>query len=98
MVLLELQKTSHSDDAYELRTDGGIKNCREYDKVSVGGRLSDYILTYHPYGDNNPKQRNFERNAVALMAHEFTSLSLVDHDCFRKLKQDLDPRLHPVGH
>ena len=31
------------------------------------------------------------------MAHAFTSLSLVDHDCFRKLTQDLDPRLRPVG-
>ena len=27
----------------------------------------------------------------------FTSLSLVDHDCFRTLTQDIDPRLHPVG-
>ena len=31
------------------------------------------------------------------MAHAFTSLSLVEHDCFRKLTQDLDPRLRPVG-
>ena len=31
------------------------------------------------------------------MAHAFTSLSLVDHDCLRKLTQDLDPRLRPVG-
>ena len=31
------------------------------------------------------------------MAHIFTLLSLVDHDCFRTLTQDLDPRLHPVG-
>ena len=27
----------------------------------------------------------------------FTLLSLVDHDCYRKIIQDLDPRLHPVG-
>ena len=31
------------------------------------------------------------------MAHAFTLLSLVDHDCFRKLKQDLEPCLRPVG-
>ena len=31
------------------------------------------------------------------MAHAFTLLSLVDHDFFRNLKQDLEPRLHPVG-
>ena len=31
------------------------------------------------------------------MAHFFTSLSLVYHDCFRNLTQDLDPRIHPVG-
>ena len=31
------------------------------------------------------------------MAHVFTLLSLVDHDFFRKLTQDIDPRLHPVG-
>ena len=31
------------------------------------------------------------------MSHAFTSLLLVDHDRFRKLTQDLDPRLHPVG-
>ena len=31
------------------------------------------------------------------MAHAFTSLSLVDHDCFCKLTQDLDPKLLPVG-
>ena len=32
-----------------------------------------------------------------MMAHAFTSLSLVGHDCFRKLTQDIDPRLCPVG-
>ena len=31
------------------------------------------------------------------MAHAFTLLLLVDHDCFPKLTQDLDPRLCPVG-
>ena len=38
-----------------------------------------------------------EVNIVALMAHAFTSLSLVDHDFFCKLTQDNDPRLRPVG-
>ena len=32
-----------------------------------------------------------------MMAHASTSLSLVGHDCFRKLTQDIDPRLCPVG-
>ena len=31
------------------------------------------------------------------MAHVFTSLLLVDYDCFRKLTHDLDPRLRPFG-
>ena len=31
------------------------------------------------------------------MEHLFKFLSLVDHDFFRKLTQDLDPRLRPVG-
>ena len=95
--LLELRKTSQPDNASELITyDGSIKRIKD-NEVSVGGRLSYYLLPFHPYEDNNPKQRNFEGNAVALMAHEFTSLSLVENDCLLKLTQDLDPRLHPVG-
>ena len=39
----------------------------------------------------------FAVNSVALMAHAFISLPLVDHDCFCKLTQDLDPCLSPVG-
>ena len=31
------------------------------------------------------------------MAHSFTLMSLVDHDCFSKLTHDLDLRLHRVG-
>ena len=31
------------------------------------------------------------------MAHVFKSLLFVDHDCFRKMAHDLDPRLIPVG-
>ena len=59
--------------------------------------MSDYLVPCHPYGDKHPKQREFEVNTFALMAHAFTSLSLVDNDCFRKLTQDLDRRLRPVG-
>ena len=93
---LEFQKNSQPDDAYEIRNDGSRKQ-RKVDEVSVGERLSDYLVTCHTYGDKHPKQREFEVNIVALMAHAFTSLPLVDHDCFRKLTQDLDPRLCPVG-
>ena len=32
------------------------------------------------------------------MVRAFKSLSLVDHTCFCKLTQDLDPRIFPVGH
>ena len=66
-------------------------------KVSVGGRLSDYLVLCNPYGDKHPNQREFELNIFALMAHVFTSRLLVDHDCFHKLAQDLEPRLRPVG-
>ena len=31
------------------------------------------------------------------MAYAFTLLSLSNHDCFRNLTQDLEPRLQPVG-
>ena len=59
--------------------------------------MSDYLLPCHPYGENHPKKRDFEGNVVALMEHAFTLLSLVEHDCFRNLTQDLNPRLRPVG-
>ena len=59
--------------------------------------MSYYLVPCHPYGEKRPKQRNFEVNIFALMAHAFTLLSLVDHYCFRKLTQVLDPRLRPVG-
>ena len=59
LALLEFWNTSHPDDAYELNTDDGSRNQKKDDEVSVGGRLSDYLLPYHPYGDNRPKQREF---------------------------------------
>ena len=59
--------------------------------------MTDKLFPCQSYGDKNPKQKEFEVNIVALMAHTFTSLFLVDHDCFRNLTQDLDPRLRPVG-
>ena len=59
MAFLELWNTSHPDSAYELNTDDGSRNQKKSDEVSVGGRLSDYLLPYHPYGDNLPKQREF---------------------------------------
>ena len=84
-------------DVSELITDDGSINWRNSDEVSVGGRLSDYLLPCHLYGDNHPNQREFEGNIFALMAHEFTLLSLLDHYCFRNLTQDIDPHLHPIG-
>ena len=92
-----MRKTSHPDDASELSTDDGSRKRRNANKVSVWGRLLDYLLPCHPYGENHPKQREFEGNVVALLAHAFTLLSLVDHDFFRKMTQDLNPRFHPVG-
>ena len=92
-----MRKTSHPDDASELSTYGRSRKRRKYDEVSVGGILSDYLLPYNSYGENHPKQRDFEENIVALVAHAFTSLSLMDHDCLRKLTQDIDSHLHPVG-
>ena len=92
-----MQKNSHIDDASEISTYDGSRKRRKADEVSVGGRLSDYLVPCHPYGYKHPKHKEFEVNIVDLMAHAFTSLSLVDHDCFRKLKQYLDPRLCPVG-
>ena len=93
---LELQKNSHLDDASELSTDYGSRKRRKSDEVSVGGRFSDYLVPCHPYGDKHPKQKEFEVNIFALMAHAFTPLLLVDHYFLRNLKQDLDPRLCPV--
>ena len=58
--------------------------------------MSDYLVPFHPYGDKHTKQREFEVNIFALMEHAFTLLLLVDHDCFCKLTQDLDPHLRPV--
>ena len=94
---LELRKTSQLDNSSELSADAGSRKWRKDNKVSVGGRFSDYLLPCHPYVDNNPNQRESEGNIVALMAHTFTLLLLVDHDCFHNMKQDIDPRLHPVG-
>ena len=62
MTFLELWKTSQPDNASDLRTDGVSIKRRKADEVSVGGRFSDYLLPYHPYGDNCPKQRDFEGN------------------------------------
>ena len=93
---LELQKNSQPDEAYDLSKDDVSRKRRKADEVSVGGRLSDYLVPCHPYGDKHPNQREFEVNIFALMAHVFTSLLLVDQYFLRKLTQDLDPRLRPV--
>ena len=85
------------ENASELSTDDGSRKCRKSDEVSVGGRFSDYLVPCHNYGDKHPNQREFEVSIVAFMAHAFTSLSLVDHVCFRNMTQDLDPHLRPVG-
>ena len=74
----------------------GSRNHGKANELNFGGRLSDYLLPCHPYGDNHTKQREFEINIIALMAHALTSLSLVDHECFRKMTQDLDPQLRPA--
>ena len=91
-----MQKKSQPYDASDLRDDGSRKR-RKADEVSVGGRFSYYLVPCHPYGYKHPKQREFEVNIFAFMSHAFTFLSLVDHDCFRKLTQDIDPRLCPFG-
>ena len=54
--------------------DDGSRKRRKADEVSIGGRFSDYLLPCHPYGENHPKQRESEVNAVDLMAHAFTLL------------------------
>ena len=89
--------TSQIDDAYELSMDDCSRKRRKADEVIVGGEFSYYPLPCHPYGENHTKQREFEGNSVALMAHAFMYLPLVDHDYSRKLTQDLDPWLHPTG-
>ena len=95
MSFLKLQKNSQPDDASELSDDGSRKRSKA-DKVSVGDRLPDYLVPCHPYGQKHTKQREFEINIFAFMAHAFTSLLLVDHDCFHNLTHYLDPRLRPV--
>ena len=95
--LLGLRKTSQPDDASELSTDGDSRKQRKGDEISVGSRFSDYLPPFRPYEDNNPNQRDFEVNSVALMVHVFKSLLLVDHDFFRKITYYLDLWLRPVG-
>ena len=70
---LELQKNSHLDDTSEISTDDGSRKRRKDNEVSVGGRLSDCLFPCHPYGYKHPKQKEFEVNIFALMAHAFTS-------------------------
>ena len=65
--LLEFQKNSHSDDTSELSMDDGSIKRRKSDELSVGSRLSDYLLLCHPYGDKHPNQREFKVNIVSLM-------------------------------
>ena len=74
LALMELRKTSQTDDAFEISTEDGIRKRRQFDGLSVGGRLSYYFLLCHIFGDNHTKQREFEANLVALTAHAFTSL------------------------
>ena len=91
LAFLGLWKTSQPDDAYEISTDDVSRKRIKTDEVSIGVRFSHYLLPCHPYGDNTPKKREF-----AFMEHAFTSLSLVEHDCFHKMTQDLNPWLQPV--
>ena len=67
--ILELQKTLHPDNASELRMEDESRNHRKADKLSVVRRFSDYLLPFHPYGDNHNNQREFDGNVVALMEH-----------------------------
>ena len=96
LAFLERRKTSQPEDESELIIDDGIRKWRKDNKVSVGVTFSDYLPPCHPYEDNRPKKRGFEVNIIALMAHAFMSLLLMDHDYFSKLTHDLDLRLHPV--
>ena len=97
LAFLELHKTLQPDGASEIITDDGNIKWRKSDKIIVGGRLKDYLLPCNPYGYNNPNQREFEVNVVVLIAHAFTFLLLMDHECFRKMMQDIDSRRCRVG-
>ena len=97
LALLELWKTSQPEDASEIITDKISIKHRNSDKLSIGGRLSDYLLLCHLYGDNHPNQREFGGYDVTLMAHTFTLLSLVNHECFRMLTKYINLQLWPVG-
>ena len=72
-----MQKTLKPVNLSELITEDDSRKRIKADKIVFGGRFSGYFLICHPYGDNNPKQRELEGNAVALMAHVFMSLLLV---------------------
>ena len=76
-----MQKNSQPDDASEISNDGSRK-WRKADEINVGGRFSYYLVPCHPCVDKHPKQMEFDVNIVALMAHAFTLLSLVDHNFF----------------
>ena len=80
LALLELCKKSQPDDTYEISTDDVSRKSRKADKLSVGGRFSDYLLPCHPCGYNHPEKRGFEVNVVSLMAYTFISLSLLKHE------------------
>ena len=76
---LELKKNSHPHDVSELSGDGSRKRTKA-NELSLCGRLSDYLVLCHPYGDKHTMHREFKVNIVAWMAHVFTLLPLVDHD------------------
>ena len=57
LALLELQNTLQPIGTSEIITDDGNRKRRKYDKISVGGRLKDYLLPCNPYGYNNPNHR-----------------------------------------
>ena len=50
LAFLDPQKTLQPDGASELITDDGNRKRRKSDKISVGGRLKDYLLLCNPYG------------------------------------------------
>ena len=60
------------DDSSEISMNDGSRNHGKANELNFGGRLSDYLLPCHPYGDNHTKQREFEINIIALMAHALT--------------------------
>ena len=96
-MFLYLRKNSQPIDASYLSMEDNSRKRRKINKLSVGGRWSDYLLPSHPYGDNHHKKREFGGNIVAFMPHAFTSLSLVENECLRNLTQDINARLCPVG-